>query len=202
MTVKEEDDAASGKPGPGSGPDRLANLIRTGGALTGFDWPKSIREYEISIRKDGVWTHKGTPIERLALVRLFATVLRRDPEGLYWLAVPGERGVVDVEDAPFLAIEVKSEGTGSDQVLSFRTNLDHWVIAGPDNPIWVLESDETGEPSPYVLFRDGLAARIVRAVFYHLADLVEDHENQLGVWSSGRFFPLSERKKTDQMKDL
>lgn len=175
-------------------PSRLANLIKSGGAFTGFEWPKSIREYDIAIRKDGIWTHKGAPIERLALVRLFATVLCRDDDGVYWLATPGERGVVEVEDVPFLAVEMKSEGTGREQVLHFRTNLDHWVTIGSEHPIWVSESDETGEPSPYLMFRDGLAARITRSVFYHLADLVEDYDKRLGVWSSGQFFALSEQE--------
>jgi hypothetical protein len=154
----------------------------------------SCGDFDIRIARDGTWFYRDSPIGRKPLVQLFASVLRREADGEYWLVTPVERGRVIVEDAPFTAVELAARGTGRDQVLAFRTNLDDWVEAGPGHPVRVDQAPDTGEPSPYILVRDGLDALIVRSVYYHLVDLsVErDHNGQktLGVWSHGRFFPL------------
>ena len=158
-------------------------------------------QYDMRIARDGTWFYHGSPIGRIALVKLFATVLRRDDAGDYWLITPAERGRITVEDVPFVAVELKTEGTGSAQSLSFRTNLDAWVTAGPDHPIRVVYGAGRGgelsdTPAPYILIRDRLEARIGRAVFYELVGLAEERQTpngiELGVWSEQIFFPLGQ----------
>lgn len=151
-------------------------------------------DFDIRIARDGTWFYRDSPIGRKPLVKLFASVLRRQADGAYWLVTPVERGRVIVEDAPFTAVELDARGAGRDQVLAFRTNVDDWVEAGPGHPIRVDLAPETGEPSPYILVRDGLDALILRSVYYHLVDLsverVHNGQKTLGVWSHGSFFPL------------
>jgi hypothetical protein len=140
------------------------------------------------IAADGTWFYQGTPINRMPLVKLFASVLRRESDGGYWLVTPAERGRIQVEDAPFTAVEVTVEGHGPGQRLIFRTNLDEIVALDEGHP---LESRGPAEaPRPYLLVRDRLEARILRSVYYHLVELGEQQGDQFGVWSSGRFFPL------------
>jgi hypothetical protein len=99
------------------------------------------------IARDGTWFYRGSPIARLPLVKLFASVLRREADGHYWLVTPAERGKIEVEDVPFLAVALTVEGEGRDQQLIFRTNLDDIVTAGADNPLRV-ETTGNGEPAP------------------------------------------------------
>ena len=131
----------------------------------------------------------------MALVKLFASVLRREPDGRYWLVTPAERGRIEVEDVPFLAVALTAQGEGRRQQLIFHTNLDDIVTAGPDHPLRV-ETTTSGEPAPYIVVRDDLEARLTRPVFYDLVDLgkVEliENDSQFGVWSRGRFFRLGE----------
>jgi hypothetical protein len=152
-------------------------------------------DLEMRIARDGTWFYRGSPIDRQSLVKLFASVLRREADGRYWLVTPAERGSIDVEDVPFLAVDVTVEGEGTDQRLMFRTNLDEFVTAGPDNPLRV-ETAASGEPAPYILVRDGLEARLARPVFYELVELGTEEPigetTQFGVWSSGVFFRLGE----------
>ena len=151
---------------------------------------------DFRIARDGTWFYQGSPINRKALVKLFSTVLRRERDGSYWLITPVERVRVEVDDAPFTAVECYVEGHGSDQVLRFRTNLDQWVEAGPEHPLRVETVPETGEPRPYILVMDKLEASIVRSVFYELVDRSEtkkkDGKVMLGVWSKKTFFPLGD----------
>ena len=131
----------------------------------------------------------------MALVKLFASVLRRDPDGCYWLVTPAERGRIEVEDVPFLAVALTVQGEGREQQLIFRTNVDDIVTAGPGNPLRV-DTAASGEPVPYILVRDDLEARLARSVFYDLAELGKEEAieeiRQFGVWSSGKFFRLGE----------
>jgi uncharacterized protein len=155
--------------------------------------PIDCGDLEMRIARDGTWFYRGSPIARLPLVKLFASVLRREADGHYWLVTPAERGKIEVEDVPFLAVALTAEGQGREQQLIFRTNLDDIVTAGADNPLRV-ETTTNGEPAPYILVRDDLEARIARPVFYELVDLgreerVED-TTQFGVWSRGMFFRL------------
>jgi uncharacterized protein len=164
-------------------------------ASTGKQLPIDRGDLEMRIARDGTWFYRGSPIGRLPLVKLFASVLRREPDGRYWLVTPAERGLIQVEDVPFLAVALTVEGEGRDQRLIFRTNLDEFVTAGPDNPLRVVTA-ASGEPAPYILVRDGLEARLARPVFYELVDLWTEEPigetTQFGVWSRGGFFQLGE----------
>jgi hypothetical protein len=150
--------------------------------------------YAIRIGRDGTWYYQGSPIRRMELVRLFSTVLRREANGEFWLVTPAERGRIEVEDAPFVAVEVTVKGEGRDQALVFRTNLDHTVTAGFENPIRVDQDPETGEPQPYIRVKQGLEAKIARPVFYELVERGEQRQTeggtQVGIWSKGEFFTL------------
>jgi len=147
------------------------------------------------IARDGTWHYRGSPINRMPLVKLFASVLRREDDGSYWLVTPAERGRVDVEDVPFIAVEVDREGEGNAQNLIFRTNLDEIVTAGPDHPLRV-ETAPDGTPAPYILLRPGLEARLSRPAFYELVELGKEEtiagERQFGVRSAGIFFRLGD----------
>lgn len=151
-------------------------------------------DFDIRIARDGSWLYRGSPIGRKELVKLFASVLRRDPAGDYWLVTPVERGRIRVDDAPFTAVELTVEGEGREQSLIFRTNIDEIVTADRDHPIRVSYHGAAGEPAPYVLARPGLEALIVRPVYYQLVELgvegVSGGESLFGVWSGGAFFPL------------
>lgn len=154
--------------------------------------PIDCGHFDMRIARDGTWHYRGSPIHRKPLVTLFSSVLKRDQDGQFWLETPVERGRIDVDDAPFTAVEMDIEGEGANQDLIFRTNLDQIVTAGPDHPIRVTFDESTGEPSPYVLVRDGLEALLTRSVYYALAEMVvEDASSgQPGVWSGGRFYVL------------
>ncbi len=154
----------------------------------------SCGDFDIRIARDGTWFYQGSPIGRKTLVRLFASVLRREADGEYWLVTPSERGRVIVDDAPFTAVELDVSGGGTAQVLKFRTNVDDWVEVDREHPIRVRHAPDSGEPSPYILIRDRLEALILRPVYYHLVELaVERRDGEtsvLGVWSKKTFFPL------------
>lgn len=155
--------------------------------------PALCGDLDMRIDRDGMWFYHGSPIDRKELVRLFASVLRREDDG-FWLVTPAERARIGVEDAPFVAVELTVEGRGRAQVLRFRTNVDDVIAAGADHPITVIADPETGHPRPYVRVRDGLDARIARPVYYELVEL--GHEETIdgcsayGVWSGSRFFGL------------
>ena len=151
--------------------------------------PSHVGEIDIVIRKDGSWLHEGSVIGREALVRLFSTILRKDPDGTF-LVTPHEKLKIKVEDAPFTAIRVDRE----DGALRFLTNVGDEVEAGPGNAIRVEQDSATGEPRPYLHVRRGLEALISRPVFYELADMAEERDTPegptLGVTSNGVWFPV------------
>ncbi|MFX0546807.1 DUF1285 domain-containing protein [Roseovarius sp. S1116L3] len=152
------------------------------------DWnPPFCGDLDMRIARDGTWFYLGTPIGRHALVRLFSTILRRDGDD-YFLVTPVEKVGITVEDAPFVAVDFDVEGSGKDQRITFHTNVDDSVSAGPDAPIRVVRDEETGEPSPYVLVRHNLEALIDRKSFYRLVDIGAHHEGWFGLWSQGEFF--------------
>ena len=141
------------------------------------------------IARDGTWFHQGSPIVRAAMVRLFSTILRREPDGRFVLVTPVEKLDIAVEDAPFLAVEVKIEGEGEAMRLAFRLNTGDLVVAGADHPLRI-ETREDG-PHPYLTVRGGLDALIARSVYYELAQLALAQEGTPpGIWSQGVFFPL------------
>lgn len=151
--------------------------------------PAHCGEIDIVIRKDGLWLHEGSPIGREALVRLFSTVLRKDPDGFH-LVTPVEKMKITVEDAPFIATRVDREGGA----LKFLTNVGDEVEAGPENEIRIEMDEATGEPRPYLHVRRGLDALIARSVFYELVEMAQERETpegpRLGVESNGAWFPV------------
>ena len=151
--------------------------------------PPDCGDIDIRIARDGRWWHEKSPIGREALVRLFSTVLRRDPDGVY-LVTPAEKLRIVVEDAPFIAVRVDRAGAA----LRFLTNVGDEVEAGPEHALRVQTDAATGSPAPYIHVRGGLEARLARPVFYELVDMAEvratpDGET-LGVESRGVWFPL------------
>lgn len=150
---------------------------------------------DMRIAADGTWYHMGTPIGRPAMVRLFSTVLRREPDGSHVLVTPVEKLTIDVEDAPFVAVEAVVEGEGEGRSIALRLNTDDVVIAGPDHPLRI-DTAPDGAPRPYVHVRGGLEARINRPVFYQLAELAlgeqEQHGGRPGLWSGGAWFAFAD----------
>lgn len=152
--------------------------------------PEHCGDSDMRIAADGTWFHQRTPIGRPAMVKLFSTILRREADGSHVLVTPVEKLSITVDDAPFVAVELHSEGVGSERKLAFRLNVDDWVIAGPQNGLRIdIAAD--GTPRPYLHVRGGLEALINRPVFYELIDLAlaEDGE-PLGLWSDGVFSPI------------
>lgn len=150
--------------------------------------PDHCGDSEMRIARDGSWTHKGSPITRDAMVRLFSTVLRREADGSHVLVTPVEKLSIDVERTAFRAIAMKVEGSGEDQQIAFELNSGDLVIAGPDNPLTITE--EADGPSPRVAVRYGLEAELDRPLYYELAELALQHDPP-GVWSNGQFFSLA-----------
>ncbi len=147
----------------------------------------------ISIDINGDWYHQGSLIKRINLVKLFASILKRDDAGDYWLITPAEMAKIKVEDAPFLAVELIKSGYGSNQILSLRTNLDQIIIVDESHPIRVDINNKTKHPEPYVVLDGSIEAKITRALYYDLVSLSEEKykgSQVHGVWSSEIFFPL------------
>lgn len=153
--------------------------------------PEHCGEIDIVIKASGEWLHEGAPIRRPALVRLFSTVLRRDPDGIH-LVTPVEKLKITVEDAPFVAVAVDVHG----EDLVFTTNVGDRVTADADHPIRVETDPATGEPRPYVHVRAGLDALIARSVFYELVERADERDDgSLAVRSGGLWFALGDAAK-------
>jgi hypothetical protein len=146
----------------------------------------------MEIMADGTWKHEGTRIARESLVRLFASILRKDEDGETYLVTPVEKIRVRVEDAPFVAVRADRHGHGRDQTIVFTTNVGDVAPAGGEHPIRVAFAN--GEPRPYVLVRGRLEARILRAPFYELVEWAEARDGKLGVWSGGVWWELGEQR--------
>jgi hypothetical protein len=145
----------------------------------------------LRIRSDGMWLYRDSPIARPALVKLFAGVLRKDADGRHYLVTPAEKIDVTVDDAPFLAVEMEVRGSGLEQNLIFRTNVDDIVTAGPEHPLRFVTEPHTGGLKPYLLVRGRLEALVTRALAYDLVELAVEAEGRgLGLWSGGAFFAL------------
>ena len=144
----------------------------------------------IKIRSDGVWIYAGTPIGRMPLVKLFASVLRKDADGRHYLVTPIEKVDVDVADAPFLAVEMEVHGSGREQRLVFRTNVDDVVEAGPAHPLRFEVEPASQGLKPYLIVRGRLEALVTRALYYDLVELAVDDGSGLGLWSGGAFFAM------------
>ena len=146
--------------------------------------PERCGHSEMRIARDGTWYHQGAPIERPAMVRLFSTVLRREPDGRHMLVTPVEKLEIEVEGTAFRAVEMSSEGEGRERTIAFRLDSGDAVILGPDHPLSLT-------PSPRILVRHGLEAELSRPVYYELAEIaLADDREPRGVWSQGAFFAL------------
>ena len=134
------------------------------------------------------------------MVKLFATVLNRHDDGSYWLTTPVENGRIEVDDVPFVAVELIQTGQGRNQALDFRTNLDAVVPLDADHPLRIDIHPKTGEPAPYIYVNKCMEARLARSVFYHLVEIGEngtgDNAQYFGVWSRGVFYRLGESDQT------
>jgi uncharacterized protein len=171
----------------------LEALIRAqaakGPAPVGQWDPPYCGDIGLRIRGDGTWLYRDSPILRPALVKLFASVLRKDADGRHYLVTPAEKIDVAVDDAPFLAVEMEVRGTGPAQGLIFRTNVDDIVTAGPEHPLRFTLDPENGGLKPYLLVRGCLEALLTRALAYDLVELAVHEEGRgLGLWSDGAFF--------------
>ncbi|HXG79299.1 MAG TPA: DUF1285 domain-containing protein [Methyloceanibacter sp.] len=145
----------------------------------------------LKIGRDGTWYYQGSPIARKGLVKLFASVLRLEEDGRYYLVTPAEKVPIEVESLPFVAVEMTRQGSGKAQTLSFRTNVDDVVIADAEHPLG-FEPGRLGGFAPFIVVRGGLKARLARSVYYELAALAVEQEEpaKFGVWSGGSFFPF------------
>ncbi len=179
-------------------PDSIARAAgaaqKTRGPAPVHLWnPPFCGDLDMRIARDGTWFYLGTPIGRKPLVKLFSSIIRKDGDA-YFLVTPVEKVGITVEDAPFVAVDFDVAGKGKDQRITFITNVDDKVVAGPDNPIRVNYNATTGEPSPYVLVRTNLRALIDRKSFYRLVDLGVSTKingtDWFGIWSDGAFFPF------------
>lgn len=187
--------------------DALAGAVRTAagrGPPPVHLWnPPDCGDIDLRIAADGTWFYQGSPIGRIALVKLFASVLRRDGNR-YVLVTPVEKCGITVDDAPFLAVEmVREEAPASAApVLRFRTNVDDWVTCDAEHALRFEPEAGTGGLKPYLHVRRDLWAKVVRPLYYDLVELGEEREIDgrriFGVASGDTFFPIS---PADALKD-
>lgn len=174
----------------------MVRKIKSRGPAPVHLWdPPFCGDMDMVIARDGTWIHEGKPIRRAALVELFASVLKIEDDGEYYLVTPVEKVRIQVEDCPFVAIDMDVEGEHSQQKLIFTTNIGEKVTAGKDHPLDIQIRPETGEPHPILHVRSGLNALINRAVFYRLVELAEPRaaepgQSATGIWSAGQFYAL------------
>ncbi len=160
--------------------------------------PPFCGEIGMEIKADGTWFYQGSPIGRAALVKLFASVLRRDEDNRHYLVTPVEKIAIEVADAPFLAVEMQVEGSGDAQQLTFRTNVDDIVSCGRGHPLRFAVDAPTQGLKPYLLVRGRLEALVSRALYYDLVDLAvvradkQKGRGKLGLWSDGVFYVMSD----------
>lgn len=149
--------------------------------------------FELHIDKEGAWYYRGSRIERQAIVRLFASILRRAEDGGYWLVTPVEQGRITVEDVPFTITDLERRTEGCTDVLAFKTNLGVWIEAGMEHPLTMRESPSAAGPVPYLLVRNRLEGRLLRPLYYELVEIAVPHpedEALLCVSSHGTLFAL------------
>ena len=158
--------------------------------------PPFCGDINMRVAQDGTWYYMNSPIGRKPLMKLFASVLRHDEDGNYYLVTPVEKCGIRIDDAPFVAIRMKVVGKGKKQIITFETNADDVVRLDADRPLRVADEEGTGGLKPYVLVRDRLEALVSRALFYDLVECGTVVDGWFGVWSSGKFWPM---KPADQI---
>lgn len=156
--------------------------------------PPFCGDLDMRIAGDGTWYYLKTPIGRPALVKLFASVLKREGDR-YFLVTPVEKCGISVDDAPFMAVEMQVDESPAGRVLHFRTNVDDWVACGPDHALRFEPEPGTGGLKPYLHVRSDLWAKVTRALFYDLVELGEERdvagERMFGIASGGEFFIMA-----------
>ena len=164
--------------------------------------PPFCGDLDMRIASDGTWFYLKTPIGRPAMVKLFASVLKREGDK-YFLVTPVEKCGIAVDDAPFLAVEMRIEQGDNGRVLNFRTNVDDWVACGPEHRLRFEREPDTGGLKPYLHVRRDLWALVTRALFYDLVELGEEREvdgrRMYGVVSGGEFYAMA---PADELKGL
>src|SRR6478672_8643052 len=164
--------------------------------------PPFCGDIDMRIAADGTWFYQKTPIGRPALVKLFASVLKREGHK-YFLVTPVEKCGITVDDAPFLAVELNVEQSASGRMLNFRTNVDDWVQCGPAHNLRFEPEAGTGGLKPYLHVRRDLWAKVTRALFFDLVELGEERDidgrRMFGVASAGEFFAMA---PADSLKGL
>ncbi len=155
--------------------------------------PPFCGDIDMRIARDGLWYYLGTPIGRMPLVKLFASIIRKDDDN-YFLVTPVEKVGIKVDDVPFIAVDFDCQQAGRAQSVTFTTNVDDQVTASSQRPIRVERDPQSGEVSPYVRVRSNLEALIDRKSFYRLVDVctheVHEGDDWFGLWSEGCFFPF------------
>lgn len=153
--------------------------------------PERCGHSKMRIARDGTWFHQGSPIRRPAMVRLFSTVLRREPDGRHMLVTPVEKLEIDVESTAFRAVEMHCDGEDRERRVAFRLDSGDAVILDAEHPLSVVETERG--PSPRILVRHGLEAELTRAIYYELAEIaLAEGQDPPGIWSAGAFFPLGD----------
>jgi len=156
--------------------------------------PELTGDMDLTITRDGQWMYQDHPIPRESATRLFSRILRREDDGEFYLVTPVEKWRIQVEDTPLLAHSPTLRGEGRDQVLSVTTNMGDTLDIGEAHPLDIGHYQQTGEPRPVVLVREGIEARLPRSAFYHLVELAQeqnvDGEPWLGVFSQGKFWKI------------
>jgi hypothetical protein len=141
------------------------------------------------IAADGTWFHESAPIRRASMVRLFSTILRREPDGSHVLVTPVEKLAIDVERTAFRAVEMKMEGQGRERRIALVLDSGDAIILGRDHPLTI--ADGGAGPIPRVAVRHGLEAELSRPIYYELAEVaLAEGAEPPGIWSDGCFFPL------------
>jgi hypothetical protein len=169
----------------------LGEIAKSRGPAPVHLWnPPFCGDIDMRIAQDGLWFYMNSPIGRMPLVKLFASVLRRDEDGKYYLVTPVEKCGIRVDDAPFVAIRMACEGKGRDQVIRFETNVDDEVTVDRDHPLRFETEAGTDGLKPYVLVRARLEALVARALFYDLVARGTTEGEWFGVWSSGIFWRM------------
>ena len=169
----------------------LSEVVKAKGPPPVQLWnPPFCGDIDMRIAADGLWYYMNSPIGRKPLMKLFASVLRFDDDGKYYLVTPVEKCGIRVDDAPFVAVRMRVDGQGSTQIIHLETNCDDEITVGPEHPLRVADEAGTGGLKPYVVVRRNLEALVSRALFYDLVALGCVENEWFGVWSSGVFYPL------------
>jgi len=165
--------------------------------------PPFCGDLDMRIATDGTWYYQGTPIGRPALVRLFASVLKRE-HGKHFLVTPVEKVGIVVDDAPFLAVEMQAEDAAGGSILNFRTNVDDWVACNAEHPLRFEPEAGTGGLKPYLHVRRDLWAKVTRPLYYDLVDIGEervvDGRAMFGVVSAGEFFAMADAEQVRELR--